>query len=63
MDLIHVVLTLIVIGILLWAEEAFLPLAEPIKLIIRAVVVIATILWLVGIFFGGVPSIPVGHLR
>ena len=46
MPLIQVVVTLIVVGLLLWLEETYLPLAAPIKQIIRIVVVVAVVLWL-----------------
>lgn len=48
--LINIVITLIVIGILLWLEETYLPLAAPIKTIIRVVVIIVVVLWLLQTF-------------
>lgn len=50
MPLLQIVITLIVVGILLWLEETYIPLAPPIKMIIRAVVVIVVVLWLLQIF-------------
>jgi predicted membrane protein len=63
MPLINVVLTLIVVGVLLWAINRFIPMQGVIKSILNLVVVIAVILWLLygfGIISssGGV-SIPV----
>lgn len=46
MPLIHVVLTLIVVGVLLWLINTYIPMQSTIKSIINAVVVIAVILWL-----------------
>jgi len=46
MSLISVVLTLIVVGVLLWLVNNFIPMAGSIKSILNAVVVIAVILWL-----------------
>jgi ABC-type long-subunit fatty acid transport system fused permease/ATPase subunit len=46
MSLISVVLTLIVVGVLLWLINTFIPMAGSIKSILNAVVVIAVILWL-----------------
>jgi hypothetical protein len=48
--LIHVVLVLIVVGVLLWLVNNFIPMASSIKTILNAVVVIAVILWLLNIF-------------
>ena len=46
MSLLTVVLTLIVVGVLLWLVNTFIPMAGSIKTILNAVVVIAVILWL-----------------
>jgi hypothetical protein len=46
MPLITVVLTLIVVGVLLWLVNTYIPMAGSIKSILNAVVVIAVILWL-----------------
>ena len=46
MSLLTVVLTLIVIGVLLWLVNTYIPMAGSIKTILNAVVVIAVILWL-----------------
>jgi hypothetical protein len=50
MPLVQVVLTLIVVGILLWLVNRFIPMAGSIKSILNAVVVIAVVLWLLNIF-------------
>jgi hypothetical protein len=52
MDLISVVIVLIVIGVLLWLVNAYIPMQPPFKNIINAVVVIAAVLWLLGILLG-----------
>ncbi|MHB8180333.1 conserved protein of unknown function [Acidithiobacillus ferrivorans] len=49
--LIHVVLVLIVVGVLLWLVNNFIPMASSIKSILNAVVVIVVVLWLLS-FFG-----------
>ena len=46
MSLITVVLTLIVVGVLLWLVNTYIPMAGSIKRILNIVVVIAVILWL-----------------
>jgi hypothetical protein len=50
MPLIHVVVVLIVIGVILWLINRFIPMAGSIKSILNAVVVIAVILWLLNVF-------------
>lgn len=50
MPLIHVVVALIVVGVLLWVINRFIPMAGSIKSILNAVVVIAVIFWLLKVF-------------
>ncbi len=46
MPLVNVVLTLIVVGVVLWLINSFIPMQSTIKSILNAVVVIAVVLWL-----------------
>ncbi len=50
MPLIQVLVVLIVVGVLLWLVNRFLPMAGSIKTILNAVVVIAVVLWLLNVF-------------
>jgi hypothetical protein len=50
MPLIYVVLTLIVVGMLLWLINTFIPMAGSIKSILNAVVVIVVCVWLLKTF-------------
>jgi hypothetical protein len=50
MPLIQVVIVLIVVGVILWLINRFIPMAGSIKSILNAVVVIAVVLWLLSIF-------------
>jgi hypothetical protein len=50
MPLLQVVLTLIVVGVLLWLVNRFIPMQGAIKSILNAVVVIAVVLWLLNLF-------------
>ena len=54
--LIHVVLVLIVVGVLLWLVNSYIPMASSIKSILNLVVVIVVILWLLSVF--GIFSLP-----
>ncbi len=49
MDLVHVVIALIVVGVILWLIN-LIPMAGSIKSILNAVVVIAVVWWLVNVF-------------
>jgi hypothetical protein len=46
----QIVIALIVVGILLWLVNRFIPMQGTIKSILNAVVVIAVVLWLLDIF-------------
>jgi hypothetical protein len=50
MPLLHLVLVLIVVGILLWLVNTYIPMDPKIKSILNAVVVICVIVWLLQVF-------------
>jgi hypothetical protein len=50
MPLIHIVIVLIVVGVLLWLINSFIPMDSKIKSILNIVVVIAVIIWLLQAF-------------
>ena len=50
MPLIQILLALIVVGVLLWLVNRFIPLEGSIKSILNAVVVIGVVLWRLNIF-------------
>lgn len=50
MPLLQVVLVLVVVGVLLWLVDRFIPMASSIKSILNAVVTIAVVLWLLNVF-------------
>ena len=50
MALLHVVIILIVVGVILWLVNSYIPMQATIKKILNAVVVIAVVLWLLKVF-------------
>ena len=50
MPLFQILLALIVVGVLLWLVNRFIPMEGSIKSILNAVVVIGVVLWLLNIF-------------
>ena len=50
MPLINLVIVLIVVGVLLWAVNTYIPMDGKIKSILNVVVVIAVVLWLLRVF-------------
>ena len=63
MSLISLVIVLIVVGVLLWAANTYIPMDQKIKTIMKIVVVIAVVLWLLSAFgvLGSLDSIRIGR--
>ena len=50
MPLLQLIMVLVVVGVLLWLVNRFVPMAGSIKSILNAVVVIGVVLWLLNVF-------------
>lgn len=50
MSLITIVIVLIIVGVLLWLINTYLPMARSIKTILNIVVVVAVVIWLLSVF-------------
>ena len=63
MPLMQVVITLIVVGVLLWLVNRFIPMQSTIKSVLNGVVVIVVVVWLVNLFglLGTLRGFRVGH--
>jgi hypothetical protein len=46
----QILVALVVVGVLLWLVNSFIPMAGSIKSILNAVVVIVVVLWLLNVF-------------
>ncbi len=62
MPLINLVITLVVVGLLLWLINSYIPMQATIKKILNVVVVIAVVLWLLSAFgvIGSMSNMHVG---
>jgi hypothetical protein len=62
MPLINLVIVLIVVGVLLWLANTYIPMDPKIKQIMNVVVVIAVVLWLLSVFgvIGSLNTIRIG---
>ncbi|GGZ44251.1 MULTISPECIES: Thivi_2564 family membrane protein [Asticcacaulis] len=62
MPLINLVVVLIVVGVLLWLVNTYIPMDGKIKNILNAVVVIGVVLWLLQVFglFSSLSGVTVG---
>jgi hypothetical protein len=63
MPLMNVVITLIIVGVLLWLVNRFIPMQSTIKGILNGLVTIVVIVWLVNVFgfMHYVTNFRVGH--
>jgi cation transporter-like permease len=63
MPLLQILIVLIVVGVLLWLVNRFIPMQGTIKSILNAVVVIGVVLWLLNVFglFQSLSRIRVGR--
>jgi hypothetical protein len=63
MSLISLLVTLIVVGVLLWLINSYIPMDGKIKKILNVVVVIVVILWLLSMFgvIGSMSNIRIGR--
>jgi hypothetical protein len=52
MSLIGIIIILIIVGLLLWLVNTYIPLAQPIKTILNVVVILFVGIWLLQVFFG-----------
>ena len=63
MPIINLIIVLIVVGVLLWLVNTYIPMDSKIKNILNIVVVIAVVLWLLQVFgvLGSLSGLHVGH--
>ena len=62
MPLIQLVIVLVVVGVVLWVINSYIPMQATIKKILNVVVVIVVILWLLSVFglIGNLSTIRIG---
>jgi hypothetical protein len=63
MPLVTVLITLIVVGVLLWLVNSYIPMDGKIKKLLNIVVVVAVVLWLLSAFglIGNLNNVRVGR--
>ena len=62
MSLVNLIITLVVVGVLLWLINSFIPMQHTIKKILNVVVIIVVIIWLLSVFgvIGPISGIRIG---
>jgi hypothetical protein len=63
MPILQIVVIIIVIGVLLWLANSYIPMDPKVKSILNAVVIILLVVWLLSLFFdfGSLGSVRVGR--
>ena len=61
MDLITLVITLVIVGVVLYAINTLIPMDPKIKTILNVVVVIVVLLWVLSLFTGYLPNPRIGR--
>lgn len=59
MPIIQILIVLVIVGVVLWLVQTYIPMAAPIKTIITVVVVLILCVWLLTLF--GVADMHVGR--
>jgi hypothetical protein len=62
MPLLQLVIVLVVVGVILWVINSYIPMQATIKKILNVVVIIGVILWLLSVFgfIGSLQNIRIG---
>jgi len=62
MPLIQLVIVLVVVGVILWVINSYIPMQSTIKKILNVVVIIGVIIWLLSVFglIGNLSTIRIG---
>lgn len=65
MSLLSLVVVLVLVGVLLWAVNVYIPMDEKIKRILNIAVVIAVVIWLLKVFglLDSLDTVHVGHVE
>ncbi len=65
MSLIGLVIVLIVVGVVLWLVNTYIPMDPKIKQILNVAVIIVVVLWLLSLFvpLGSINAVRVGPVR
>ena len=60
MSLISLIIVIVVVGVLMWAINTYIPMESGIKKLLNIVVVVSLVLFILNLFTGYFPNIHVG---
>ncbi|MHB8810143.1 MAG: Thivi_2564 family membrane protein [Desulfobulbaceae bacterium] len=63
MPLIQLIIVLVIVGVVLWVINSYIPMQSTIKKILNVVVIIVVIIWLLSVFgvIGDISTIRIGR--
>jgi len=60
MPILSILIVLIVVGVVLWLMNTYIPMAPPIKTIINVVVILLIVVWVLTLLVPGIGNVRVG---
>ena len=60
MPILQIILVFVVVGVILWLINTYVPMEGSIKKLMNGAVIVIMVLWLIYLLFPGVWNIPVG---
>lgn len=61
MPILTLILVIVIVGVVLWAVNAYIPMAPPVKNILNIVVILLLVIWLITLIVPGLGSVRVGR--
>ena len=61
MDLLTLIILIVAVGVFLWAINTYVPMEAGIKKLLNIVVIVVLVLYILSLFIGYFPKIPVGR--
>lgn len=63
MDLLHLILVFVVIGLALYLVNRFIPMDPAVKTVMNVAIIIILVIWLLELFLPGIATVPIGTRR
>jgi hypothetical protein len=63
MDLLHLILVFVVIGLALYLVNRFIPMDPAVKTVMNVAIIIILVIWLLELFLPGIATVPIGARR
>ena len=61
MDLIYLIIVIVLVGVILWAVNTYVPMQAGVKTVLNIAVIVILVLWLLTLIFPGLRTVKVGE--